>query len=918
MKLHKWLAVAFVTLLSTNVLATDSWLYSGRIGGTYIYNQMSNADLTALLDLRASENVSILEFDSRLSYYLNQSEFNNEVAFLDHAAKLANERGMKAVIYYPAFEALTADAIDDNGVVAASTMAKDHPDWLQQGIDGTPNVFYGGQEVWVSEGEESAWLSPNSGYKQYFINRVKQLAATDLDGVWLDVPLYLDTGTLWAGAEPAAASDFLAWTIAEGLNGGAGYTVPTTYNMADAGFRAWIKWRHINVASFLDDVRAAAQSVNPDFAIIVENYPLDYFDATAVGLDGSYLPVENNFIPVWETDNVSNTQAMKWSTPDDFENKIAMLKWGKSVHSTQPSWSFSYGNETIDAGLTMAATVTSQNVPFESKTPSMLNTVDTNFRTNWFGYINDHEPELFNSDRLPNMAIWYSSATRDFQDYDQSGKFGIFSVTTPPTPDDTWWANSPTNSVVTAPHLGGYRGMSAAMIRMNIPYTVVHGRDNGPLANISELDMLILPSVGAVSDEDAAYIRQYVLDGGVLLATGGVPGVLDETGAPRTQNALADVFAFPGAPAARVNQFGSGLAIYRPDIVGTQLFGEQLDANTAADTLSELEKLVRIHVDEPFVLENADDVYAERAVVSDNEHLVYLVNYSGLQLPLIKNVKTVAVHYQVPADKIITGIVASTPDSDGLNGFATFSDRGNNVYKIDVPVDQFALLNIQLSDAPAAQPVSYTGPQFDDPAHEEAALSGLAFVRNSMRNSSLAEPNRFGVHTNLLDNNNSTAVYTNGHNVTAEHMGLLLRTSACMGDEAAYDEAYRYVNELMYSPLYHLPNWSIDKNAQRPFLFYDNFNNNWFNANAPLDDLRLIATMRMYWPTPCLKAYIGRPLPIAVTTATTICFLSTVGACWDSHGTGRRQMTTHSHLHQPWPQALAIWAQIYYRLTIKT
>lgn len=44
----------------------------------------------------------------------------------------------------------------------------------------------------------------------------------------------------------------------------------------------------------------------------------------------------------------------------------------------------------------------------------------------------------------------------------------------------------------------------------------------------------------------------------------------------------------------------------------------------------------------------------------------------------------------------------------------------------------------------------------------------------------------------------------------------------------------------MYSPLYHVPNWSIDKNAQRPFLFYDDFRNNWFNANAPLDDLRLI------------------------------------------------------------------------------
>lgn len=193
--------VAFLASLSlANVsLASDDWLYSGRIGGTFIYNAMSQADLTALLDQRADENVSILELDSRLSYNLSDQEFDAEVAFLDQAAELANARGMKAVIYYPTFEVLTANAIDDNGLISPTSFAKVHPDWVQQGIDGTPNVFYGGQEVWVSPGEESAWMSPNTGYKDYFIERVEKLAATDLDGIWLDVPIYLDTGTGWPG-----------------------------------------------------------------------------------------------------------------------------------------------------------------------------------------------------------------------------------------------------------------------------------------------------------------------------------------------------------------------------------------------------------------------------------------------------------------------------------------------------------------------------------------------------------------------------------------------------------------------------------------------------------------------------------------------------------------------------------------------
>ncbi len=839
MPLRIVLATVLALMLPASIFATEPWLYSGRIGGTFIYNQMSDADLEALLDKRASQNVSILEIDSQLSYNLTDQEFDNEVAFLDKAATLAHQRGMKAVIYYPSFEVLTKNAIDDNGVVAASTFAKDHPDWVQQGIDGTPNVFYGGQEVWVSPGEESAWLSPNSGYKQYFIERVEKLAASNLDGVWLDVPIYLDTGTKWTGAEPPAAADFNAWTIAEGLNGGAGYTVPTAENMSDPGFRAWIKWRHINVANFLNDVRAAAQAINPDFAVVIENFPLDYFDSTAYGLDGSYIPVEDNFITVWETDSVSNTQAMKWSTPDDFENKLAMLKWGRSVHADQPSWSFSYGNEPLDASLTMAATVATQNVPFESKTPSMLVTVDEDFRTNWFGYVRDHESVLFEP-RVPNAGIWYSTSTRDFHDYETSGKFGLYSVTSPPTPDDTWWAIAPSSSVVTAKHVGGYRGMSAAMMRMDIPYTIVHGRDEGPRASAADLDMLILPSVISLSDADADYLRAYVQGGGTLLATGELPGTLDETGASRAQSAVADLFDFQGAVGPRVNTFGNGLAIYRPDIVGTTLFGEQLDANAAADTLTELEKLVRIHVDEPFTLEDGEDIYVDRAIESDNKHLLYLVNYSGLQLPLVESVKTVAVHYKVPFGKIITSVIASTPDSNGLNGFATISSEGHSTYRIEVPVDQFALLEIQLADGPVYDLPTYAGPQFDDPAHAEAAQSGLDFVLNSMRNSSLAEPNRFGVYTNLVDNNQSTEIYTNGHNVTGEHMGLLMRTSACMGDQTAFNEVYRYASELMYSPLYHVPNWSIDKNTQRPFQFYDDFNNNWYNANAPLDDLRLI------------------------------------------------------------------------------
>ena len=47
-------------------------------------------------------------------------------------------------------------------------------------------------------------MSPNSsGYRDYFIDCVKQLADTVVDGIWIDFPLYLETGVEWP--------DVLSW-----------------------------------------------------------------------------------------------------------------------------------------------------------------------------------------------------------------------------------------------------------------------------------------------------------------------------------------------------------------------------------------------------------------------------------------------------------------------------------------------------------------------------------------------------------------------------------------------------------------------------------------------------------------------------------------------------------------------------------
>lgn len=84
-----------------------------------------------------------------------------------------------------------------------------------------------------------------------------------------------------------------------------------------------------------------------------------------------------------------------------------------------------------------------------------------------------------------------------------------------------------------------YDGILHGLLRERIDYRAVHeSRLDHVLA---DLDVLILPNVGALSDEDAERIRRFVRGGGALVATGET-SLYDEHGAVRRDFALADLF----------------------------------------------------------------------------------------------------------------------------------------------------------------------------------------------------------------------------------------------------------------------------------------------------------------------------------------------------------------------------------------
>ena len=816
------------------------WVRTARIGGFDVDTMMSAREVLTLMEARRRENVSVLNVDMSLSQYLYDGEFELEVAAVDQIAKWAHRFGMRAVIYYPSLEVLT-----DQKEYPGRSMAAEHPDWLQIGLDGQPNVFYGSQEAWVSSTEESAWMSPFSGYREYFLARIRRLAATAIDGIWIDVPLFMDTGAAWPDINPGAQAAFRSWSAARGDDGGKGYDVPLATDFKSPVFRAWIAWRHIALAGFIEAIRKAALEVNPETTIIIENFPLDYLDATDKGLDGAFRVSGDRLLHVWENDSVSNLQGMLYARPEDFVNKIAMYKWARAADRESPSWSFSYGHTAADASLVMAASVATGNAPFECQTPEITLSADGSFRTDWFGFLRDHAAPLLNTPREEQVGVWFSSASRDYLDYDHQEAYGIYGMyvtTSSPTADPSWWSTDSDDSAAVKPHLGGWRGAANALIQAQIPFRPIVSPGD-PASQLDDLEVLWLPSAQAMSDEEIELVRSFTERGGLLIATGHFPGDLDEFGGERLDNPLRADFDLPRSDVleSRFTRIGSGLAFYRGSLDARDTFATEVGREDAAYASEQVLRILRTHTQQTF--DSPEPwLLLEPLPVAEGVQTVAALDFTNLQQPFQPGPRKVTIRYRPPAGQRLASVTAVARGL-GTNGAVSQTQVAEGLWELELTIETFSILQLALEPATVASPPeapTYTGPSFATADRRQAAEAGLQFVLKKLRPSGMPAPYGYGVYTNVIDNDAPVARYALGHRVTSEHMGLLLRAAACMNDETAWQEAYQFVRDVMMSDAFHVPNWAVDPKRKIPVLQQDEPGAAWRNANAPLDDLRVV------------------------------------------------------------------------------
>jgi hypothetical protein len=634
--------------------SVPAWLGQARIAGAELFSEMTAAEIAKSVSALADQNVTVIEGDSDLSRLLTDKEFDAEIDLMRRYSEAAHRSGMKVVWYYPTFEVLTPNA--KRGV---KSMAQLHPDWLQRGLDGKPNMFFGSRRGkarvhWVDPNTESAWMSLHSPYADMFLERIKKIAATGVDGIWLDVPIYNDIGAPWSDTSAGAAERFRADT---------GMEVPKAVNWSDPVWRRWIAWRYQEISNFLLRVRDTAKSVTEDISIVVETVTLDYDAATMLALDGSTMKTAPGMVQVWEVDVVSDKTGMREAKPDDWISLIGMSKFAKAASGRKPSWIFTYGKQQEDGLLVMAEALAAGNHPYETKIPLMTTTVGAAYRKRVFGWIKREEGRLFASESAAKVGVYFSPESRDY--LDQAIGTGLFATTK--SKDQLWWSRENVDSVYSLTYLAEYRGMIKWLAHNHVPFDIVVRPD---ATELSRYNTLIAPSLAAISDRDAELLDQYVANGGHLVVTGPKPATLDQFGNARDAAVLKSLAGREGAQTlGRSSSDANGRGAVR----SAELLGKAYLTSGSPAAGRAIGELLGDTVRSP-IETNADKSVHIELRRSGQEWLLHLVNPARLWNRKVPKQQDVSIRIDLPADVIVTGVQLTSPEPAGKAGKSASND----------------------------------------------------------------------------------------------------------------------------------------------------------------------------------------------------------------------------------------------------
>ena len=492
MKKNAFGAMFVLALLGAPVLrvASDSteqnwsnqnWTNYVRIGAYGL--QSGNAE--QIVRSAQEDGVFGIEVDNdipgRYESFVNPEE---KLKAIRAVAEKAHAVDNRAFVYIAGTECITANADK-----TSHTLAKEHPDWLQRKITGEPAIFGGGSAFWIAKGDEDVWVSPYApAWRKTYMERVRQIAATGIDGIYVDIPYWM---THFDGWEDTWAS-FDDYTVAAfqkqtGLDAKKDLKLG---DFSDPNFRKWIEFRIQTFTDFMQEIDRNAKSVNPSIKTIPEIYPGIEEEAVRVGADVySLYPVVDAIAHEYEF-GAGDHMASSRTPLDWFRYQVGMYSFrafaqGKATWILNYSWDGDQKVDRREAMMNLAVSEIMAGANFwDAPGHSMAGSNDPPTRKKIFSWIKAHE-KTFYSPRTPitPIGIYFSPQTRNF------------------------FANE---------FIASYRGILVLLMQKHLEFQVVTPRT---LSNFLE-STLILPDVRLMSDSERSLLHTYAAGNKVLLITG--------------------------------------------------------------------------------------------------------------------------------------------------------------------------------------------------------------------------------------------------------------------------------------------------------------------------------------------------------------------------------------------------------------
>ena len=326
-----------------------------------------------------------------------------------------------AFVYIAGLECITPNAEQRQ-----HTFFKDHPDWLQRDINGRPALFSSKDAFWIHEGDEDVWISPFAQpWRKMYMERVRQIAATGIDGIYVDIPYWMTHfegwENTWASFDDYTVQAFLQQT---GLNA---RTDLRLGDFSDPNFRQWVDFRMKAIEDFLTEIKRNIKSVNPECLLIAEIYPGIDFEAVRVGADVSRLYRVVDVI----THEYSQGAYMAASRePFDWNRYMVGMLTFRALANNKPSWMLSYswdGEQHVKPSEAMRLLFLSQLFaganPWDAATHVMSGSNDYAQRKRIFSWIARYQEHFFGPYHSKSpIGLYFSRNTRNYfaQDYTPS------------------------------------------------------------------------------------------------------------------------------------------------------------------------------------------------------------------------------------------------------------------------------------------------------------------------------------------------------------------------------------------------------------------------------------------------------------------------------------------------------------------